>query len=120
MSLYKNIIILIVVLVLTYFSAEPAGKFYADFLNLPTGFGSFIAPSYTYNFFDGFPLVYIFFLILLFTAFGGNKKYWWIGILLIPAVIFEVYFDLAHIYFPIALGILGWLLGWAVSKLLPS
>ena len=118
MNLYKNVLILIVVLALTYFSAGPVGKFYADFLNLPTGFGSFIAPSYAYDFFDGFSLVYTFFLALLFTAFGGSKKYWWIGVLLIPAVIFEIYFDFSHIYFPVILGLAGWLLGWVVSKLL--
>ncbi len=117
MSLYKNILILIVILVLTYFSAGLAGKFYANFLNLPTGFGSFIVPSYAYDFFDGLSLVYPFFLTILFTAFGGTKKYWWIGVLLLPAVAFEVYFDLSHIYFPIALGLAGWLLGLLVCKL---
>src|SRR3989339_453237 len=60
---------------------------------------------------------YIFFLTLLFTAFGGTKKYWWIGIALIPAVLFEVAFDLQHIYFPVAVGLVGWLLGKGVNML---
>lgn len=69
---------------------------------------------------SGLPLAYIFFLTLLFTAFGGIKKYWWIGIALIPAVLFEVAFDLRHLYFLIAIGLVGWLVGrglaWLVAK----
>ena|SRR3989344_2816330 len=67
---------------------------------------------------SGLPFAYIFFLTLIFTAFGGAKKYWWIGILLIPAVAFELYFDLAHFYFPLALALLGWVLGLSISKLM--
>ncbi len=65
----------------------------------------------------GLPLAYIFFFTLLFTAFGGAKKYWWIGIALIPAVLFEVYFDLQHLYFPIAIGLVAWLVGKGVALL---
>src|SRR3989344_8174439 len=59
---------------------------------------------------SGLPLAYIFFLTLLFTGFGDAKKYWWIGILLVPAMGFEFYFDFAHIYFPIILALLGWVI----------
>ncbi len=72
------------------------------------------------NLFTGLTWSYIFFLTLLFTAFGGAKKYWWIGFALIPAVLFEVVFDLQHLYFPIAIGLVGWLVGrglaWLVEK----
>ena len=64
----------------------------------------------------GFIFSYIFFVLLVFTAFGDSKKYWWIGILLIPAVIFELYFDSERIYIPIVAGLLGWLIGFAIYK----
>ena len=111
-SLIKNIAILIVVLVLAYFLSSYFGVLYENLVGSLRG--SFVDLRSVF----GFPLSYIFFLTLFFTAFGGAKKYWWIGILLIPAVIFEVYFDLAHLYFPIALGLIGWLLGFLVSKFL--
>lgn len=120
MEILKKIIIFFGVLVLSYFSAIKVGEFYAYFFDLPTGFSSFIVPGFFGDFFDGIFPAYIFFLTLLFTAFGGKQKYWWIGILLIPAAAVELYLDASHIYFPIALGIAGWLLGWVVTKFLPK
>lgn len=118
-SLIKNLTILIVVLVLAYFSAIYFGNFYEYFFPQSDSGGSFFSiPREAGEWLLGLPLSYIFFLALLFTAFGGSKKYWWIGVLLIPAVIFEVYFDFSHIYFPIALGAIGWLLGFLIQKLL--
>ena len=114
MSMLKKIIILIVTFVLAYFSAGYLGQFYERLFPGPTSI--FLGD---FSFFIGFPLAYVFFLSLLFTAFGGAKKYWWLGILLIPAAAFEVYFDLEHIYFPIILGLAGWVLGYLVSKFLP-
>ena len=119
-NIFRKIILFALVLFLSYLFAEQVGRFYAKYFHLYSGFGSFIASSMIYDFSDGVAPTYIFFLSLLFTAFGGRKKYWWIGIALIPAVLFEVYFDFSHIYFPIALGLLGWLLGWAVAKILPA
>ena len=116
-NLIKNICILIVVLVLAYFFANQVGNLYVYFFPQGASEGSlFSTPKSAENFLLGIPLSYIFFLTLLFTAFGGSKKYWWIGVLLIPAVIFQVYFDLSHIYFPIALGLIGWLLGFLIQK----
>lgn len=122
MEIIKKIIILISVLVLTLFLASRFGGFYIYFFPQPIGHDSlFSAPisESAENGFLGLPLAYIFFLSLLFTAFGGKKKYWWIGILLIPAAAIELYLDATHIYFPIALGIAGWLLGWVVVRFLP-
>ncbi|MDP3793114.1 MAG: hypothetical protein Q8Q89_05330 [bacterium] len=117
-TLIKNIAILFAVLVLAYFVAVYFGNFYVYFFpQSPSGGSFFSAPKAVENFLLGFPLSYIFFLFLLFTAFGGAKKYWWIGILLIPAIIFEVYFDLSHIYFPILLALAGWLLGLLIHKI---
>lgn len=62
-------------------------------------------------------IAFIFSLLLIFTALGDSKKYWWIGVLLIPAVLFELYFDLEHIYIPIVVGLIGWVIGFGISKL---
>src|SRR3989344_2836621 len=111
----KKIIILFAMLVFSYFSAFFIGDWYDKLFPSPKSI--FLGD---FRFITGLPLSYTFFLSLLFTAFCGAKKYWWIGILLIPAVIFEVYFDLTHIYFPILLGLVGWALGWGISKLMPK
>ncbi len=63
------------------------------------------------------PIAYAFFLFLIFTIFGGKGKYWWIGILTLPALAFELYFDLSHIYFPVFLALLGWLIGLGIQKI---
>ncbi len=119
-NLIKNLAILFVVLVLAYFLANQVGSFYVYFFAQSSAGGSFLSiPRAAGEILVGFPLAYTLFLSLLLTAFGGAKKYWWIGILLIPAVIFEVYFDFSHIYFPIILGLAGWLLGFLVSKVIP-
>lgn len=108
--LIKNLAILLIVLFISSYFSVTATNLYDKFLNSGSSFVNLDALV-------GFPLAYIFLLTLLFTAFGGTKKYWWVGILLIPAVVFEVYFDIAHIYFPILLALAGWLLGFLVRKL---
>lgn len=101
-----NIVILLAVIVISdYFSGE-VGLLYERVF----GGGGFL----DFKAIIGFPLVYIFFLALLFTAFGGTKKYWWIVVLLIPVAAFELYFETEHIYLPIMLGAGGWLLGYLV------
>ena len=65
--------------------------------------------------------IFLFFTSLLFTIYGKKEKYWAIGI--IPAlVIVRIYYtgfiELIGIYIPIALLLLGWLIGFGVSKLL--
>ncbi|TSC84862.1 MAG: hypothetical protein G01um101413_246 [Parcubacteria group bacterium Gr01-1014_13] len=109
----KKILLFLASLILSVLIAELVGKFYfylfpqvGSFISIPANAGKFIV---------GIFLAYIFFLTLLFTAFGGAKKYWWIAITLIPAALFEVYFDLQHIYFPMAIGLVAWLLGRGVA-----
>ena len=68
---------------------------------------------------SGLPLAYVFFLTFLLTAFWQGQRiyyYIWLGVLLISPVIFELYFDLPHVYFPLALGIAGWLIGWLLAQ----
>lgn len=109
----KNIFLFILVLLLTYITAMWFYIFYSFLFNVGDSFVDA-------RIFIGMPFSYIFFLAILFTAFGDKHKYWWMAILLFPAVFFEVYFDLFHIYFPIALGLLGWVAGlmivWAIGK----
>ena len=114
MNIYKNILILIVVSVSTYYSSVLFGNWYEKlFMPEASIFGAVDLRGLI-----GLPLSFIFSTTLFFTAFGGEKKYWWIGILLISAVAFELYLDLAHIYFPIILGFAGWLSGLLAFKLL--
>ncbi len=116
----KNVGIWILVLILTYFLSLYFGNFYIYFFPQTTawGVGDVGISDSTGKELIGLPLCYTFFLFLLFTAFGGTKKYWWIGIAIIPAAIFEIYFDLSHIYFPILLGLAGLALGLGISKIL--
>ena len=110
MEIIKKIVLLILVIIVSGYFSIFAINLYDKFFNSGSAFVQLAAIA-------GLPLAYAFFLPLLFTAFGGAKKYWWIGILLLPAVAFEVYFDFSHIYFPIALGLAGWLLGLLVCRL---
>ena len=113
----KSAGIYILVLVPSYYLSFFFGVFYSFFLNKSL---HITLPANAFVSFVGLPLAYIFFLTFLFTAFGDKHKYWWIGILLIPALWFEISFDLSHLYFPIAIGLLGWLIGLGISKLLPA
>ncbi len=108
----KNVLFVVLIFVISFVLSQEIGDLYYRLFPSPTSV--FVA---NFNFLIGIPLAYIFFLFLIFTAFGDNKKYWWIGILLIPAVLFELYFDLEHIYIPIVFGVAGWLLGFLISKL---
>jgi len=116
-KIIKNILLLLIVLVLTYFFS---GYFYNQIYSLVYGSASslFIIYAGIAKLLAVFVLSYIFFVLLVFAGFGDKKKYWWIGILVIPVVIFELYFDWAHIYIPIVVGIVGWGVGFLVSKAL--
>ena len=120
MRVFNKVIILILTIILSLLLYYPFYYLYPLlFVSARTG-SLFMTWEGIAMIIMGAMLAYIFFLALLFTTFGGPKKYWWIGILLIPAAAFEVYFDWSHIYFPIAIGLIGWLLGFGISKLLPQ
>lgn len=114
----KNLLLLIITLLGTVLLAYPIGKLYSNIFNTTQGISSFIISSSWENTLNGFIPSFIFFATFLFTSFAHGRKYLWIIIFLIPAAIFELYFDASHIYFPIALGLFGWLLGWEMEKLL--
>lgn len=115
MKILRNILLIVVALVAAFILSVFFGATYS-YLFKSVGGGLFSMSSSASNQIIGLPIAYIFFVGLLFTAFGGSKKYWWIGILLLPAILFELYFDLIHIYFPIAVGLVGWGLGLGVEK----
>lgn len=108
----KGVILLVLSLLLSYLFSGIFGQLYEKIIG-PSG--SFIDTTVLI----GWPLAYIFFISLLFSAFSKEGKYWWIGIFLIPAAVFELYFDASHIYFPIILGLVGWIVGLGISKFFP-
>ena len=117
MKIIKNFVFLLSILILSYLLGSIVGEVYSRLLGGTASRGLFGLYGQIAQFTFGVILSYIFFLTLLFTAFGGAKKYWWIGIALLPAILFEVAFDLQHIYFPIAIGLIAWLLGRGVALL---
>ena len=114
MKILRNIGLLALSLFLSYLLAMYFGRFYSSLF--PNVGGLLSVSQRVGDFLIGLPLSYTFFLVLLFTAFGDKKKWWWIGIGLIPALAFELYFDFAHIYFPVAIGLVAWLLGLAIAR----
>jgi len=116
MKILRKILLVTIVLSLSYFTAIFFGRIYSYFFPfIQQGF--FAVSKESVEVTAGFVFSYIFFLVLFFTIFGDSRKYWWMGILLIPAAFFEVYFDFSRIYFPIALALAGWGLGIGLLKL---
>jgi hypothetical protein len=116
MKIIKNLSLLLISFILSYLVS---GLFFGKIYEVLYGgsSGLFIIYEGIAKLFFVFVLVFIFSMVLLFTAFGDRKKYWWIGILLIPAALFEIYFDFQHIYIPILLGLIGWGIGFGIRKL---
>lgn len=112
MKILKNVFLVLIAIVLSLPLGSFIGNLYANFFN---AHGTFVNMAS----FVGIPFGYELLVPLLFIAFGGEgkSKYWWIGILLIPALVLEVYLDLGHIYFPIILALLGWGIGFGIQKL---
>ena len=95
----KNILLLAVVCILSYFAAPYFGAWYDKFSpQYDDSFFSF--PHSIVLFVAGIPVAYVFFISLVFTLFGfGDRKKWLIG-LLIPALLFWLSADKYHIYLP--------------------
>ena len=107
----RNILLLVVALVLSYFTAEYFGTWYDKFF--PQSDDSmFSLTKQELIFLAGIPFAYIFFTALLFQSFGfGNRNKWTLW-LLAPALLFFASGDLKHIYLPIILALIA--LGLAV------
>ena len=117
-KIIKNIVLFILVFVFSIILSHWFGQMYYSSLNITQGISSFIVSESVNYYITGFILALFLFVFLFFTAFGDSTKYWWIGILLIPAIIFELYFDLEHIYIPIVIGLIGWVIGFVISKII--
>jgi len=102
----KNIILLVIVLFLSYFTAEYFGSWYDYFV--PQYDNSLLSLSREGIFtLVGIPFAYIFFLIIVFQLFGSNNKNKWILALLIPPTLLWLSIDPNHIYLPLILGFIA-------------
>ena len=117
MKILKNIGLLILSLAVPYFFSENFLSLYQYFWPPQSTDGFFAAYSALADVMIGFFIGFIFSPIVLFTALGDNQKYWWTGILLLPAVWFVVKFDLAHWWFYVLLAFAGWLIGFGINRL---
>lgn len=108
----------IFVIIFTILFSKYIGAIYYNLANLHQGLEGYITPlSYSY-WLEGAAGSYILFLSLFFTAFGSKRKYFWLLILMLPAIVVEVYFHWQIIYLPIFLGVIGWLVGLGIAWLL--
>jgi hypothetical protein len=115
----KNFILLIVVLILSYFTAPYFGALYDRF-----------SPQYDYSFFNlgkesvvflaGLPVAYVFFIPFLFEIFGTGSKKKWIIWSLIPPALFWISADKYYIYIPIILGIVSFGLAKLINFIIPK
>lgn len=101
----KNILLLVVVLILSYFVADYFGSWYDKFspqYDNTLGVGKDLLISLV-----GMPFAYIFFTVLLFKLFGLGNRNKWVGWLLVPPFLFFASGDLKHIYLPVILGLIA-------------
>lgn len=111
----KNILLLAVVLVLSYFTAVYFGSWYDKFS--PQSDDSwFSLGKQQLIFLVGMPFAYIFFTTLLFQSFGFGNRNKWTGWLLVPALLFFASGDIQHIYLPILLGLIAFGLAFIIRK----
>lgn len=117
MKIWKNIGLILASFLLSYFLNVQFHKLYLNLYHPDSG-GSFYVFGGVAEYFSALNLAYLFFLFLLFTAFGDRTKYWWAGIAAIPALAFLLYFDFSHVYFHLLFPIVGWIIGWGIAKLI--
>lgn len=103
----KNILLLVAVMVLSYFTATYFGTIY-DFFSPQSDDSWFSFDKQALIFLAGLPFAYIFFIIILFKLFGSGNKNKWLGWLLVPPLLFFASGDLRHIYLPIILALIAW------------
>src|SRR3989344_2306959 len=96
--------------ILSYLAAPYFAYVYAIFSSSTLG-GTYITPAAAETI-VGVPLGLIVLLVFLLTAIGGKNRWWWIGVAIAPAVLFELLLDPLHIYIPIILGVIAWGLGY--------
>jgi hypothetical protein len=114
----KNATLFIFSVIISYFSAIYFGALYDHFA--PQYDSLFGAPKQITNIVVGLPFAYVFFTLLLFEALGFKNKNQWLVVLLLPVTLFWLAADLTHIYLPVILGLLGWVLGVGIHRLIEN
>jgi len=117
MKFLKNIILLAVVLVLSYYTAEYFGAWYDKFSPQSGGSLFLSLTKQELIFLVGLPFAYVFFTTLLFQLFASGNRNKWTLWLLVPALLFFGSGDLKHIYLPIILGLTAFGISYIVRKI---
>lgn len=116
----KNVLLLVAVLALSYFTAGHFGFLYDYFTPGTLGSRALAGTPEAWQSLIGLPFAFIFFLILLFKLFAAGNKNGWIGWLLVPPFLFFVAGDLVHIYLPIILTIIAFGTATLLRRVLPE
>lgn len=108
-----NAALLVIVLALSWVSSYFFGKFALWVLNERAG------SWMDFTAIGGLPLSFIFFTLLIFEAFGRKGKYWWIGLCAVAAtwLVYNFNYGLYWLLY-VVLGLVGWLVGFGIQKLL--
>ena len=106
MKFLKNVILLAVVLVLSYYTAGYFGYYY-DKLAPGSLSGGWIGSDASWQYIIGFPFAYILFTILGFQTLASGDRNKWTIWLLVPSLLFFGSGDIKHIYLPIILGLIA-------------
>lgn len=116
-SLFKKILLFIVVLVLSYFAASPVGTWYDT---ISPQHGGWMVGGNQAVFFAGMVVSYIFFIPFIYGLFGIKRNKNWIIWSILPAVLLMFGADKYHFYIPVLLIIgalaLVWLIRFIISK----
>jgi|SRR3989344_78638 len=112
MKFIRNVLLLVAVLVLSYFTAPYFGTWYDSlYIQHPT----FIFSKNDAVMFAGFLFAYVFFLPLLMGLFGAGNKNKWIFWLLAPVIAFYLYDSIKLSYLPIGLAFISFALAKIIN-----
>lgn len=117
-NVFINPCLLILSAVIPNFSWSFLSEFYSKTFSIVSDTSLLVGYETLSEYILGYVISYVFLITLLYTAFGKGKKYWWMGILLIPSLLFVILVDLSHIWFYILVGLVGWVLGFGIYKLI--
>lgn len=81
----------------------------------PVGENIFLGYQALAELIGGFIIAYALFLPLLFMSFNSVRKYWWMGVLLLPVVYFA-YMDSSRFWFYLLVVLIGWGIGLLLNK----
>ena len=115
----RNICLVVVSLVLGFLGAPVFGYLYNNILQAGFG-GGFLGTASSLEFIVGFPISFVFFLVVLFQLFGDQSKYWWAGICSLGLFALAFYLDPQNIIFSIVTVLVGAGLGWGIKRVYKS